>query len=313
MRVSEMSRGLISLLGPALFFVNNENHKKKESFNTTRKIVLFLRNTFLLLARLGAIVSAIFFPVISQWKMFVGNAGADAADRLDDHLFEVEFNRYFRDGLHAVSDDVGRNSTWFIGFIFFHFFIVAVNGVLSSPKFLASSMRERWLHLVSSFWIPLPFLTLKGVDRGEEKSELWFLIVLHTCENIGILLVSRWAYLPDYPLGLLLVQLTLLTVNVVALILSVVKKQPSQGSRFVWFYLLILVSFNVLAIFAPRFFSDFEIGLFVIDAILMLSNLLGVALSIFYAKKIELYANVPESVPNLPSYGPEVNLTSSLQ
>ena len=83
---------IISLFGPSLFFVNNENHKKKESFNATRKIVLFLRNTFLLLARLGAIVSAIFFPVISQWKMFVGNAGVDAADRLDNPLFEVEFN-----------------------------------------------------------------------------------------------------------------------------------------------------------------------------------------------------------------------------
>ena len=82
---------------------------------------------------------------------------------------------------------------------------------------------------------------------------------------------------------------------------------------FVRFYLLILGSFNVLAIFAPRFFSDVEIGLFVIDAILMLSNLLGVALSVFYAKKIELYADVPESVPNLPSFGPEVNLTSSMQ
>ena len=126
-------------------------------------------------------------------------------------------------------------------------------------------------------------------------------------------MVSRWAYLPDYPLGLLIVQLVLLTLNVVALILSVVKKQPLQGSRFVWFYLLLLVSFNALAIFSPRFFSDFEIGLFAIDAVLMLSNLLGVALSVFYVKKLELYANITETVPNLPSYGPEVNLTSSVQ
>merc|ERR1719507_472979 len=123
--------------------------------------------------------------------------------------------------------------------------VVAIHGVLSSPKSCTSSMREwlhleRWLHLVSSFWLPLPFLTLEGVDRGEEKSELWFLTTLHTCENIGILLVSRWAYLPDYPLGLLIVQLTLLTVNVVALILSAVKKPLSQGSRFVWFYLLLV-------------------------------------------------------------------------
>ena len=226
---------------------------------------------------------------------------------------EIEFSRYFGNGLQAVSDDIGSNSLYFLLIILLHMFVVAFNGVLFSPKFSASSMRERWLHLVSSFWIPLPFLTLKGVDRGEEKSELWFLIVLHTCENIGILLVSRWAYLPDYTLGLLLVQLVLLTLNVVALILSAVKKQPQQGSRFVWFYLLFLVSFNALAIFSPRFFSDFEIGLFVIDAILMLSNLLGVALSVLYGKRIELYCNLNNTVPNLPSYGPEVNLTSSVQ
>ena len=171
-------------------------------------------------------------------------------------------------------------------------------------------MREKWLHLVSSFWLPLPFLTIREVDRGEEKSQFWFLMTLHTVENCAFLLVSRWAYLPDYPLGLFLIQISLLTVNIVVLNYTVVKKQPSQGSRFVWFYLLLLVFFNLVAIFSPRFFLKFEIGLSVIDLIAIFSNTLGWTLSVIYTEKFELYANLPESIPDLPSFGPEVNLYS---
>ena len=75
-----------------------------------RKIILLLRNMFLMLARLGAIVSAIFLPVIKEWEVFIGNKGVDAAEKLDDSDFSVEFNRHFGDGLQAVSDDVKRNS-----------------------------------------------------------------------------------------------------------------------------------------------------------------------------------------------------------
>merc|ERR1719507_2889150 len=97
--------------------------------------------------------------------------------------------------------------------------VIAVHGVLSSPKSCTSSMGEwlhleRWLHLVSSFWLPLPFLTLEGVDRGEEKSELWFLMTLHTTENLLLVSVATWAYLPDYPLTLLVIQISLLTLNI---------------------------------------------------------------------------------------------------
>ena len=113
---------------------------------------------------------------------------------------------------------------------------------------------ERWLHLVSSFWLPLPFLTLKGVNRGEEKSELWFLMTLHTTEN------------------------------------------------------LLLVSVSFLS--SP----DFEIHLLAMYIGIMSTNLLGLALAVFYTKKMELYSELtPDNIPNLPSFGPEVSQTHSIQ
>ena len=110
-------------------------------------------------------------------------------------------------------------------------------------------MRERLTYLVSSFWLPLPFLTIKGVDRGEEKAELWFLLLLHSFENFLIVLASRSVYLQEsYPLGIV-----------------------------------------------------------VFDCSLVGLNLLGVLVSVFYVKKIELYAGLPTDLPSsLPTFGPEV-------
>merc|ERR1719210_2277811 len=108
--------------------------------------------------------------------------------------------------------------------------LVAIHAISSSAKFGKSMMRERLIYLVSSFWLPLPFLTIRGVDRGEEKAELCFLIVVHTIENIALLLVSKWVYLGGYPLGLLLLHACLFTVNIVVLVFSLVKKQTLQGS-----------------------------------------------------------------------------------
>merc|ERR1719458_1012682 len=203
------------------------------------------------------------------------------------------------------------NSVWMIGFVLIHVFVVAIHSVLSSSKSKSSSVREwlhleRWVHLVSSFWLPLPFLTLKGVDRGEEKSELWFLITLHTSENMALLL-SRWVYLPDYPLSLLLIQIGLFSVNLVALIVFVAKRQLAQGGWFVYFYLLLLVALNVVAIVLVFFSSpDFEIHLLAMDIGIMSTNLLGLALAVFFIKKLELYSELaPDNIPNLPSFGPE--------
>ena len=105
------------------------------------------------------------------------------------------------------------------------------------------------MHLVSSFWLPLPFLTIRGVDRGEEKAELWFLIVLHSLENFLIVFASRLVYLQEsYPL---------------------------------------------------------EIVIF--DCVLVLLNLMGVLVSVFYVTNVELYAGLPQDISSLPSFGPEVS------
>ena len=292
---------LISFVGPTVFFLNNENHKRHSSFNIMRKIILLLRNMFLMLARLGAIITAIFIPVIKEWEVFIGNKGVDAADRLDLIYFEIEFTRHFSKGLQAVSDDIESNSLSFLGFILLHMLIVAIHGVICSPKFGTSTMRERLLHLVSSFWLPLPFLTIRGVDRGEEKAEMWFLVFLHTTENIGLLLISKWAYRPDYSLGLLLLQSSLLTINVVAIILSLVKNQK---------LLVLLVSLNIVVVFLLRTFSDsFIASLLAMDLSIVALNFLGVATAYFYTKKFELYADIQHLqniLRDLPSFGPEV-------
>ena len=107
------------------------------------------------------------------------------------------------------------------------------------------------MHLVSSFWLPLPFLTIKGVDRGEEKAELWFLVVLHSLENFLIVFASRLVYIQEsYPL---------------------------------------------------------EIVIF--DGVLVLLNLMGVLVSVFYVYKAELYAGLPQDLSSLPSFGPEVSFS----
>ena len=83
-------------------------------------------------------------------------------------------------------------------------------------------MRERVLHLISSFWLPLPFLTIRGVDRGEEKAEIWFLIVLHSLENLLIVSISRIAYLQEsYPLGIVIFDCVLVLLNLLGVLVSV--------------------------------------------------------------------------------------------
>ena len=83
-------------------------------------------------------------------------------------------------------------------------------------------MRERLIYLVSSFWLPLPFLTIKGVDRGEEKAELWFLVVLHSLENFLIVFASRLFYLQEsYPPEIVIFDCVLVLVNIMAVLVSV--------------------------------------------------------------------------------------------
>ena len=298
---------LMSFLGPCFFYVNNENHKKKESFNMGTKLVLLLKNVFFLLARQGAIISAIFIPIISQWDMFAQNVGVDAVNFLDLKVFEKEFGDHFSSGLQSLSDEIWIHSAWFICFFVLHLFVVVTNAVLCSPAFGASHMIERWQHLLSSFWLPLPFTSIREVNRGEEKPELWFLIAFHSFENTALLLASRWCYLPAYPPGLLVVQITLLAVNLVVAMLSSCKKELLKGAYLIRLYLVALVLFNVATILVP--IQGVENGLLIIDICIITLNTLGVAASVLYTNRIELYADLPQILHNLPSFGPEVRLT----
>ena len=49
------------------------------------------RNVLFLLARVFAIASAIFIPVIKGWDVFIGNQGVDATSLLDNINFRLEF------------------------------------------------------------------------------------------------------------------------------------------------------------------------------------------------------------------------------
>ena len=98
------------------------------------------------------------------------------------------------------------------------------------------------------------------MDRGEEKAELWFLVVLHSLENFMIVLASRLVYLLS----------------------------------------------------CSDLLESYPLGIVVFDCSLVCLNLLGVLVSVFYVKKIELYAGLPTDLPSsLPSFGPEVRFKHS--
>ena len=162
------------------------------------------------------------------------------------------------------------------------------------------------MHLISSFWLPFPFLTIRGVDRGEEKLEFWFLVAVHSMENAGLLLVSRWAYCSSYDLGNFLIQLVVISVTFLISLVTVMTSSKSLKPRHN-FMLLCLLATNILAVFASRAFSDnIPIGIVLFDCVLVSLNFMGVLLSVFYVSKIELYAGLTNELPHLPSYGPKV-------
>ena len=140
------------------------------------------------------------------------------------------------------------------------------------------------------------------MDRGEEKSEQWFLIALHTCENLALILASRWAYLTEYPLTLIVIQISLLTVNMAVLVLSLLKK--TLEDFVIWSFLILLVLFNLVVVFLPS--PGLAPGLIIMDVCIITLNTLAVAVSTFYVTRVELYAGLPHTFPILPSFGPEV-------
>ena len=167
-------------------------------------------------------------------------------------------------------------------------------------------MRERLMHLVSSFWLPLPFLTRREVDRDDQKAELWFLVVLHSLENFSLLLMSRWAC-SSYPLGQFLIHIVV-AINIFAVFFSIVKRKTLKVCSFV-LLLICMVALNISAAFmvGKALVEKFDVGVFVIDLCLVIVNVAGILLSVLYQEHVKLYAGLPENFSDLPSFGPEVS------
>ena len=294
----------VSFVGPCWFYVNYTNILLHGCLNVKRKVVLFIQNLLSLLVRVLTITTAIFIPVINQW--FVSNLGLDATSRLNWAPFVSEFQEFFSKFLHAVTAEVRWNATLFVGFVFIHLMLVAGHAIFYSAKFCKSMMRERLMHLVSSFWLPLPFLTRREVDRDDQKAELWFLIVLHSLENFSLLLMSRWAY-SSYPLGQFLIHIVV-AINIFAVFFSIVKRKTLKVCSFVLFFICMVAS-NISAAFmvGKALVEKFDVGVFVIDLCLVIVNVASILLSVFYQEHVKLYAGLPQNVSDLPSFGPEVS------
>ena len=149
----------------------------------------------------------------------MANEGIDASHWLGEANFRIEFQKFFAAGLHAVTVDITINALFFGSLVLTHCLAVSL---FRSNKLGESSLWERLLYLVSSFWLPLPFLTMNGVDKGDEKSELWFLVSLHSLENLLIVLASRIVYMQEsYPRLFLSVDCAFVIVNILAVLVSV--------------------------------------------------------------------------------------------
>ena len=131
-----------------------------------------------------------------------------------------DFTDNFPTALDSLSQEVGTNARFLLLFLFLHLMIVAIHAVIRSPKFPKSQVKERLLHLLLSTWLPLPYLTMRGLDRGEEVGEEIFLTILHAVENMLLLAVSRAFYLLTYPTAILTADLILLLCQVLGSLLS---------------------------------------------------------------------------------------------
>ena len=213
----------LSFLGPCRFYANRTNLLRHESLNLSRRFVLIIRNVLFLLVRVFAITSAIFITVIKSWDVFIKNQGIDASSALSFWGFHIEFQKYFSKGLDALTADIRINALFFGLFLIIHIILVAIYGIFRSANFGKGTKKEQAIYLISTFCLPLPFLSIRGIDRGQEKAELWFLVALHSLENFLIVLASRLVYTQSsyYPLGILAFDCVLVLVNIMAVLVSV--------------------------------------------------------------------------------------------
>ena len=212
----------LSFLVPCWFHVNRTNFLQHGSLNMSRKLILMARNVLFLFVRVLAIISAIFIPVIKNWSMFIENQGIDGSFALDNWRFHLEFQKHFIKGLDTVTGEIRTNMIFFCLFLFIHFILVASYGIFCSTKFSKGSIKEQAIYLISTFSLPLPFLTINGIDRGEDKAELRFLVVLHSLENFIIVLASSLFYIQEScPRLFLMIDCVLVTANILAVLVSV--------------------------------------------------------------------------------------------
>ena len=220
---------VVSFLGPAWFFTKQVIHVRHRSFSFGSKLMATAQNIFFLAARLGSFILALFVPVISQWNIFSRNAGIDASSRLGYTTLSFEFNRYFSAALNTLSSEVRTRSFVFLFFVVLHLLVVYLHASYRSPKFGTSKIVDRCLHLLSSFWLPTPFLTLVGLDRGEEEAQLWFLVALHSVENFVLIVSSVFVHFEgNFALGLLAMQIGVLFANLIGVSLAVIYKRWIQ-------------------------------------------------------------------------------------
>ena len=212
---------IVSFVVPTIFATRATNHFRHNSLSIVCKMAMTAQNVFLFAARLGAFLLAVFIPAISRWSVFSRNAGYDASSHLDYSTLGFEFDKYFGNALKEVSAEVQTRSFIFLFCVALHLIAVYIYALSRSPKFKTSKIVDRLLHLISSFWLPIPFLTLEGLDRGEEEPELWFLLALHSVENFGLLLSSLVVHFEgDFASGLLAMQIIVLCFNMVGVLLA---------------------------------------------------------------------------------------------
>ena len=105
----------------------------------------------------------------------------------------------------------------------------------------------------------------------------------------------------------------LLIIMILSLISLIINWQKVQGRRFAMPLFSVFFVFSLVIIFLPLSPNTvFELYLLIVNLSLITLNALAVALSVFYTSKIKLYANLPENIPGLPFFGPEVKLIIKL-
>ena len=145
----------------------------------------------------------------------VQHVGEDMTALLNVLRFNKDYTENFAPALESLSWEVGTNARFLLLLLVLHLMAVA-----RFSKIPRSRTKELLLYLLLSTWLPLPYLTMRGVDRGEEVAEEIFLTILHAMENLLLLAVSRAFYLLTYPTAILTADLILVLCQVLGSLLS---------------------------------------------------------------------------------------------